>query len=146
MALQRISIMGIAALLTAGCSAPTVTVENYVPIKSQYCSAIMDDLPGELLSQGKRKMTQNPVSSLVAAWGDPTIVVKCGVTVPFNAQLETDLLTINEIDWRYEQSESGTRFFSESLRTIVEVDVPSDYGNPTDALVDLTEALAQIKN
>lgn len=147
MNLRRLTTSVAAAILLTACaSAPTVTIENYRPIKPELCTKVISSLPGELLSQGRRPITDSSISSLVAAWGDPVIVVKCGITVPVDAQLAPDIVTVNNIDWRYEELSNGTRFFSDSLTTVIEIDVPKKYVNPTDVLVDLADPLSVLQN
>ena len=147
MTLRRISTLALALVLTGGCAAaPTVTVESYRPIAGEKCSAVINSVPGELLTQGQREITAGPVSNYVAAWGDPIIVLQCGVTTPADATLMPEVITVNGIDWRYEELDGGTRFYSDSLQTVFRLDVPSTYDNPTDALADLSDALQIAKN
>lgn len=147
MFLRRASTVVGATVLLAACSAaPTVTIESYRPIKPEVCAKVMDILPGEVLTQGKRKITKSSVESVVAAWGDPVIVLKCGVTTPDTEVFMPDVITVNSIDWRYEELEGGTRFYSDSLQTNICIDVPVAYDNPVDVLVDLSTALQSIKN
>lgn len=147
MNLQRLTVGVVGAIVLGACaSAPTVTIENYRPIKPESCAKVISSLPGELLSQGRRPITSSSISPMVAAWGDPVIVVKCAVTVPVDAQLAPDVVTVNGIDWRYEELSNGTRFFSNSLSTMVEIDVPKKYENPTDVLVDLADPLSVLQN
>lgn len=147
MSLRRTSVFLGAVLFTSACStAPTVTIESYLPIKPEVCAKVMHLLPGELLTQGKRAITKSPVQSVVAAWGDPVIVLQCGVTTPATEVFMPDVITVNSIDWRYEELDGGTRFYSDSLQTIIRIDVPSSYDNPVDALADLSSALQSIKN
>lgn len=147
MNLRRFSVLASCAIFLGACaSAPTVTIQSYTPIKPEVCAQVIPALPGELLTQGKRTITQNPIQDYVAAWGDPTITLMCGVTTPDAAVFMPEVVTVNDIDWRYEELDGGTRFYSTSLKTNIRVDVPSEYANPVDALVDLSPALAAIKN
>lgn len=141
-----VGTVGAALLVSACVSAPTVTIESYQPIKPEVCKRIMDKLPGELLTQGKRQVTQSPVADVVAAWGDPIIVLRCGAITPADAVFMPEIITVNDIDWRYEELDGGTRFYSSSLQTVIRLDVPSVYANPVDALAVLSNALKPIKN
>lgn len=146
--LQRKSALLLIAVLALGAcgKAPTVSIPNYDPAKPELCARLVASLPGEVLAQGRRQITNSEVSEFVAAWGDPIIVLQCGVAKPASEVLLPDLLTVNEIDWRYEELTGGTRFYSDSLQVNIRIDVPSDYGNPTGVLVDLSASLAAIKN
>lgn len=147
MSLRRVVATAIGALLAGACaSAPTVTIESYQPIKPEVCARVIPNLPGELLTQGKRKITQSPIQDVVAAWGDPVITLRCGVTTAIDAALKPEVITVNDIDWRYEELDGGTRFYSSSLQTVIRIDVPSAYGNPVDALAVLSDTLTPIKN
>ena len=44
------------------------------------CNEFIDDVPRRLAGEERRKV--NPANSLGAAWGDPAIIVRCGVDVP----------------------------------------------------------------
>ncbi|MDP9418498.1 MAG: DUF3515 domain-containing protein, partial [Actinomycetota bacterium] len=79
----------------------------------------------------------DPDSPYAAAWGDPSIVLRCGVARPAALRPESQVLTVNGVDWLAEEKESGYRFTTSGRAAFVEVVVPDDYAPEVDPLVDL---------
>ncbi len=104
------------------------------------CAALHDALPGELDGQGRRRVTTD--SPLVAAWGDPPIVLRCGVPVPAAYQPTGQVITVNGVDWFPEQLTRGYVFTTVGRVANVEVTVPDAYAPEADPLVDLAGAVA----
>lgn len=69
-------------LLLAGCAAEPLAVEAPSPEPAEVaaCEDLLAVLPDELAGQERREVTGG--DGLVAAWGDPAIVLTCGVGAP----------------------------------------------------------------
>jgi hypothetical protein len=80
----------------------------------------------------------------MAAWGDPPIVLLCGVTRPAALRADTTLLTVDGVDWFSQPLTRGTRFTATGRVAYVRVDVPEDYTSASDALADLTAAVRTV--
>jgi len=101
----------------------------------------MAALPDVVHDESTREVT--PASPLTTAWGDPAIVLRCGVGRPAGYQPTADLATVNGVDWFPEQLSDGYRFTTWGRQANVEVFVPHDYAPEVNPLVDLAPAIKQ---
>lgn len=104
----------------------------------------MGDLPDSLADQPRRKVEDNPRG---AAWGDPAITLRCGVTMPASFSRFSACQTVNDIDWyvpekAIEDQNSDVVMTSIGRRPIVEVHVPAQLRPPASAMVDAGKILA----
>jgi hypothetical protein len=129
--------------LIAGCSAG-IAVPPPVPeptgAGAYTCAALHGQLPDEVASQ--TTTATKPLSSFTSAWGDPAIVLRCGVPIPAALTPTSQLVTIDGVDWLPEQLTNGYLFTTVGRALNVEVSVPSAYSPESDALVDLSPAVA----
>jgi len=134
-----------AALLLAGCSRG-VAVPPPDPAPEGAAAFACADLKSRLpaLVLGRSTTPTTPTSTNVSAWGDPAIVVRCGVPVPAALTPTSQLVTVNGIDWLPEQLERGYLFTTVGRAPVVEVSVPDAYRPESEALVDLSPAVAGI--
>ena len=99
------------ALLAGGltaCSPGAVRAEppRPSPPARAACASLVADLPDRLDGQARR--TTVPSSGLTAAWGDPAIILRCGVDVPAAYGPTAELSTVNGVDWSaYLQTSDG---------------------------------------
>ncbi len=94
------------------------------------CNAFLDDLPRRLAGEEKRKV--NPAAALGRAWGDPAIVVRCGVGVPPEFDETSACVVANGVGWfvpdqQVDDQGSDLLFTAVGYRPIVSVEVPDDY-------------------
>ena len=108
------------------------------------CEELADLLPDQVLSQSAR--ATSPESDLTKAWGDPAIILRCGVDTPIELSATSQLVTVNNVDWFPQELTAGYRFTTTGREANVEVSVPGAYAPEAGALVDLarpiTEAVA----
>jgi hypothetical protein len=104
------------------------------------CAAMADRLPSRLLNQGRVATSQR--SPAVAAWGDPAIIWRCGVTPP--GPTTQDCIAVNGIDWVVEPLDDGTGFVSYGRDPAVQVLVPDAYAPETFALTSLSTAVSTV--
>ena len=109
----------------------------------------MSALPTTMNRQSRVRSTG---SAFGAAWGDPAIVLRCGVPEPsaFTQNNYASCLTVNGIDW-YLAGDSGDGAASDQPITVttvyrnpaVEVTVPASYGTqgPSTAMALLTSVI-----
>lgn len=105
------------------------------------CANFKSNLPDEVV--GQTVTATDPRSSFTAAWGDPSIVVRCGVPVPAALEPTSQLVTVDGIDWLPEQLERGYLFTTVGRELNIEVTVPDEYAPEADALVDISPAVAE---
>jgi len=125
--------------MLSGCS-QTLSIDPGPFGENPYCIHLMSRIPVEL--GGALIRTTDAGAEGVAAWGDPAIVMRCGVIQPPSLEATSQLFTINEIDWLPEELTSGQRFTSMNTPSFVEVNIPEGYDPASGVLVDLAPALA----
>jgi Protein of unknown function (DUF3515) len=104
------------------------------------CAAAAAHLPGTLL-KGKQRTT-DPSSPALAAWGDPAIILRCGVSPPGPTP---DLCqSVDGIDWVVQQLPDGVNFTTYGRTPAIQVLVPSHYAPEAFALTGLTAAVSTI--
>jgi hypothetical protein len=137
---------GVIALITVtGCSSGLpVSPPNPPPVgaAAYTCSAIHGGLPDEVDGHGVTATT--PKSPLTSAWGQPAIVLRCGVATPQALTPTSQLLTVDGVDWLPEKLTHGYLFTTVGREVNVEVSVPDAYSPEADALVDLSPAIARL--
>lgn len=136
-------ITGAALLGSAlvGCSGP-VEVAATAPgtEATATCSRLLDALPDTVDDQSRRAVT--PEDALAAAWGDPAIVLRCGVDRPDAMTPDAQLFEVDGLGWLPEQLTGGYVFTTSGRTVYVEVTVPDDYAPEVNAVVDLGGVVA----
>lgn len=123
-------------------AAPTPTSST---VQSE-CAALTKAVPQSVDNESRRGT--DPSSPLTAAWGDPAIVLRCGVPEP--AILRPGSKTydptaeegyFNGVAWLIEKSGDGYKFTAAQRALYVEVDVPNAYSPQTSAVIDLSPSV-----
>lgn len=135
----------------AGCTAD-VSVPPTSPsgAAAEQCTNLVAQLPDRVAGQEARSV--QPATVLGGAWGDPPIVLRCGVAKPASLHPDSSCFVVNDIGWLAEQDgrpvtgpepvDSELVFTTIGRSAYVEVSVPADYQPAADALVDLADAIA----
>jgi hypothetical protein len=94
------------------------------------CHAFIDDVPRRLAGEERRKV--NPANSLAAAWGDPAIIVRCGVDVPAEFDEFAHCEIANGVGWFVPDDviadqEADVTFTAVGYRPIVAIEMPHGY-------------------
>lgn len=149
--LSRIPVqLPVAAVLlaAAGCSSGSpdaVAVPSPAPAQAAMCRALHKALPRTV--DGLARHTTTPASDFTAAWGDPAIVLRCGVPRPAvltpgnpNYQPNAQAMGIDGVDWLPEKQSDGSVRCTTTLRkAFVEVTIPAKYTGPYGDLSMLTD-------
>ncbi len=136
-------------LLLAGCADEPVTLTSPDAVSAAdlaTCEAFLDDLPSSLAGHERRKV--NPAAALGRAWGDPAIIVRCGVGVP----PEFDQLAACEVadgvgwfvpDDQFDDQDADAVLTAVGYRPRVSVTVPAKYRpeGPAAAIAQLAQAV-----
>jgi hypothetical protein len=101
---------------------------------------LVDDVP-DVVSDAVRRDVRGDVPA-VAAWGDPLIVLRCGVGLPPEYEPDAMLTVIEGVAWLPIDGEGGMFFATVDREPIVEVAVPWAYESEFDVLADLAPAIA----
>jgi len=107
------------------------------------CERLLDALPETVVDQPRRPVV--PADALAAAWGDPAIVLRCGVTRPSGFDRASSCVTVDDVDWfipEEQLEEPGDLTMTTVKREQhVEVVVPEEHWPPGTALADLSEVV-----
>lgn len=112
------------------------------------CAKLVSELPVTLAGLAPRAVHPTPDSPFVVAWGDPAIVLRCGVDRPAKlAPGSSELLTgVNGVFFLPDQGKNSTTFTVIDREPYVEVVVPKQYeGGPLSPIADaVTKALPAV--
>jgi hypothetical protein len=131
----------LAVLAVAGCGAKTSAVAVSVPSSSGggACAALAKALPEQL--DGRARRTTSPVTDLVAAWGSPAVVLRCGV--PAVRTSAGDHVDVDGVGWLTAGPVNGRVVWTTTDRTTsVELSVPESVNNQENLLGDLAPAVS----
>lgn len=103
------------------------------------CAVIAARLPATVAGQARRATTSRSVS--VAAWGDPAVILRCGVAQP---DPTPDCQNIDGVDWVYRTLDDGTAFTTYGRDPAVQVLVPNSYAPEPLRLPDFSTAVSVV--
>lgn len=129
------------AVLAAGCAPGSVGASVPHPPAAQVaaCTKLHGLLPAHVMDTGRRHT--DPASPLTAAWGDPAIVLRCGVSRPAALHKRSDLSVIDGVSW-FGRRQGSTAYFTTVGRAVyVEVRIPKKYRLPGQALTNLAKPI-----
>ena len=130
----------LALLAVSACTGtPDVPVSLPSGADTAPCSDVVDVLPVRLDALGPRVV--DPASPLVRAWGDPAVVLRCGVSDPPGYDPTRTCLDVNGVGWYAEPQERAVRFTSRWSTPRIEVTVPSTYAPEAGWLSTLSSEL-----
>ncbi|MBF6053424.1 DUF3515 family protein [Streptomyces eurocidicus] len=142
---------------SAGCSsddsARVAAPDPAPPEKqAQLCRALNKELP-EVIDEKKRRPV-SPASDFTAAWGRPSISLRCGVRRPLLVtegykyyRPNSPTIEIRDVEWLPEEQSDGSVRLTTSKRTAwVEVTIPAKYAGLSgefSMLFDLSDAVRE---
>jgi Protein of unknown function (DUF3515) len=101
---------------------------------SANCTELISALPVQLGKLDSRPVFSN--SAAVVAWGDPPVVLRCGVAEPAGYRNDSELQTIDGVDFYVAQTPATTVWTTVDRPVYVEISVPTNYaGAPVARLV-----------
>lgn len=108
------------------------------------CAQVISALPLRLAGLELRRTESNPPSSSIVAWGDPAVVLRCGVSRParLNPSLTQQLFSVDKVLMLPARSSSQTVFTVIDRRVYLDITVPSAYAQPP--LGPLADAIAKV--
>ncbi|MGA4839371.1 DUF3515 domain-containing protein [Streptomyces sp. G45] len=131
----------------AGCSSTDDGGTAAVPSPGSGVARLCRDLDGELPRKvnGLARHDPKPASPLTAGWGDPAIILRCGVPRPAKMNdPEADGVTVNGVGWLLQKRDDGSFRFTTTLRkAYVEVTIPEE--RTQDGVGPLTDFAAPIE-
>lgn len=144
---RLVGLPTVALLITvAGCSSADDSARAAVPGPGTKVTKLCRNLDTVLPSKvdGLDRRDPEPASALTAGWGDPAIILRCGVERPEEMNdSESDGVDVNGVGWLLQEQDSGDFLFITTLRkAYVEVTIPKDRtGDGMAPLVDLAPAI-----
>jgi len=126
--------LGFATL--AACSS---AVSVQAPAVAEPCEAVLAGAPISLLDELQRETT--PVDAAAIAWGDPPIVMACGVDSRPTANAQ--VIAIDGVEWIAEGVDEGTVFTTFNRTPVVQLRVPSKYRPEIDAVSALSALIIE---
>jgi hypothetical protein len=138
--------------LLVSCSAGAVDVEATAPphAVAGQCRDLIAALPQKVAGQDRREV--QPSDALADAWGNPAIVLRCGVPEPPSFSATSQCFAVDGVPWFATDDDgrplsdtgpiSGDVVFTTIGRSAdVEVVVPDKWTPQADALVDVADAV-----
>ena len=147
-ALPLVSLLSVASVAPLACAACSgggpagVAVPSPSGEAAAACRDLASALPRRV--QDQERGTPGQETPYAAVWGDPPIVLRCGVDRPavltpgsstYNPA--ADAVEVNGVAWLVEEQPDGFRFTTTERSVYVEVTVPDDYAPEVNPLVDL---------
>jgi hypothetical protein len=137
-----------AVLVTAtGCSSADDSARAAVPGPgakgTELCRKLDSLLPSEV--DGLERRDPEPASALTAGWGDPAIILRCGVERPAEMDdPEADGVEVDGVGWLLQKQKDGSFRFTTTLRkAYVEVSIPKD--RTADGMAPLVDLAKSVK-
>jgi hypothetical protein len=133
--LRGAMIASVCVLALTACSRP---VAVQAPESSPECAPVLSAAPIRLLGELQRETS--PRGAAAIAWGDPPIVLVCGID--HEAPPDAQVVSIDGIDWVAEVTDAGTVFTMLSQRPTIQIRVPVDYRPEIDAVLEIAPDLS----
>jgi hypothetical protein len=124
----------LASLALAGCGG-SLDVDEFPRAEGTDldCKAMLADAPPRVADEDDRRVTDR----VAAAWGDPPIILRCGVEKPKALEPTSQCFAVRDVGWLAETTADGYLFTTIGRRFYVSVEVPKAYDPAADALADL---------
>jgi hypothetical protein len=138
--LRRTALLLTAAVLV-GCGGRSAAVPVTVPNApaANDCAKLAAALPHTL--DGRARRATRPASELVAAWGSPAIVLRCGV--PAARTSAGDHIDADGVSWLTPGAVKGMVVWTTTGRTTsIELSVPESVNDQENLLGDLAPAVS----
>lgn len=133
--------LGLVGALAACGGAGTVDVDgpDVTGAQRTACERLVEALPEKVSDQVRRDTSG---SGLGAAWGDPAIVLRCGVDAPAAMGLVAQCQVADGLGWYVPREGMNDQSVDVVMTTIerrprVEVVLPARYRPPSTAMIDL---------
>ena len=117
-----------------------VAVPPVTPAADAFCPKLMSSLPIELTVESSRQVRS--ATPYAYAWGDPPIVLRCGVPPPAGFVAGAGLIQINDVQWYVDTSDRSATVWTTVDRPVgVEVRVPASLDSAS--VTELTGVIAK---
>jgi hypothetical protein len=136
--------LGMTVPLLAACGPVDVATPPASAAKA--CAALADGVPKTLLKEPSREVSPADAG---AAWGDPAVVLSCGVDMPKEFTPGASCEEINGVGWYVPTDQFADERLDLTIYTIgrspvVRVEIPSDYRSNVAFAGDTLSTLAPV--
>ena len=135
-------------LVLSGCSTGAVPVDSTDPSAEDAaaCASLVDALPEQVDEAQQRRV--EPDEGTSAAWGDPPIVLRCGVPEPAGFDAVSACQITNGVAWYIPDEQITGAAVDIVMTTIgrspdVEVAIPADHFPPAATMAALADAVKE---
>ena len=148
MSLRIRGVVVCGCLLLTACSGPVeIDTPDLDAADRAACEGFVDDLPATL--DDEKPVETDPEDPRGAAYGDPAIVVVCGVDAPDEFNATSACEEANGVGWyappeQYDDQSADVTLFGVTHRPVVEMRLPADY-RPDGIAAALAELAAPVK-
>ncbi len=105
-----------------------VPVPPVTPEADAACPAFMTDLPIELVGEQSRRVRSD--TPYAYAWGEPPIVLRCGVDRPAGFVRDSPLIQLDAVQWFVDDSDPDVYVWTAVDRAVyLELSIPSSLGS-----------------
>ncbi|HSX66402.1 DUF3515 domain-containing protein [Nocardioides sp.] len=139
-------LLGLTVLLAA-CSSGDVEISSgdVTPAERAACEKLLDTVPAELDGLTAREVT--PATALGRAWGDPAVVLSCGVAMPEGFQPGASCEEVNGVGWyvptdQFSDLGQDLTVYTIGREPVVELVVPSEQRRDAAFAADALATLA----
>ena len=101
------------------------------------CKALIADVPPRVAGHDSRIVTDR----VAAAWGDPEIILRCGVEKPDDLVSSSQCFDVRGVGWFAETTADGYLFTTIGRTFYVSLEVPNAYDPAADALADVATSV-----
>jgi uncharacterized protein DUF3515 len=108
-------------------------------VASRDCPAVISHLPQRLAGKPAREARSS--SPYVASWGEPPLVLRCGVPRPAGFTGGSELTVVNGVQWLPDPRPKETVWTAVDRGAYVELTIPGGFTGS--AVVELSAALTQ---
>jgi hypothetical protein len=133
-ALPMVAIVAIVVLAAVVNSRPVSDVTDPLPVSSveapgattASCTSLLAALPDPLGQLPRRQLVQgaDPLLAGVAAWGEPAVILRCGVPTPAELTCSAPVQVVNGVTWLLLDGDAATTYLAVDRSVRVAVTVP----------------------
>ena len=128
----RLLVLPVVAVLLTGCGADSIEIATTKvdATERSTCQRLVRELPATLESLVTRAVV--PRTALGHAWGDPAVILTCGVSMPADFQPGASCEEVNGVGWYVPTEQFGDLSEDLTIYTIgrdpvVEGDIPAEH-------------------
>jgi len=141
-----VACLAVLVVVASGCGSGDVQIDTpaLMGADASACASLVETLPDTVSDQPRRSI--EPENAYGASWGDPAIVLRCGVPMPAGFDKFATCQVTNDVGWFVPEAQIEDQSADVVMTTIgfeqnVEVTLPASYRPPAAAMVDLADAI-----